>query len=88
MKKQLNLTNLKMIVPTDFESIKYEMKTRSKEVEDEFAVIRDCYALMRKRKNFLKFKGEICIREKDYAPFSTSKFYEIEINELEENNRL
>lgn len=59
------------------------MKSRRKEKEDNFAVIRECYSIMRKKKNFLKFKGEICIREKNYAPFSTKKYYEIEINELE-----
>lgn len=64
------------------------MKNRSKEKQDDFAVIRECYSLMRKKKNFLKFKGEISISQKNYAPYSTSKFYEIEIIELEQNNRL
>jgi hypothetical protein len=61
IKKQLSLTNLKFIFPNDFESIKSLMKNRSKEKQDDFAVIRECYSLMRKKKNFLKFKGEICI---------------------------
>lgn len=40
---------------------------------------------MRKSKNFIKFRVDLSIREKVVLGY---KYYEIEINEIEENNRL
>lgn len=78
MRKTLNLTNVKMFIPNDMESSKEEYKLHSQNKET-FQAIRECYGSMRKRKGFLKFKGEMYVHSKSQGS-PAHRFYEIEIN--------
>lgn len=85
----LNLTNLKLLVPSNLKEDAHELKTlRREKKENDFQIVREFYELLRRTKEYSKFKVEMYIYERNYAPYTDKKFYELEINELEENNRL
>ena len=77
---------MKLTVPTDLQSA-LDQYNYSKNIQklDTFQSIKDLYNKIKKSKNFTKFKAEINIREREMMD---QCYYEIEINEIEENNRL
>jgi hypothetical protein len=85
-RKLLNLANIKFFLPNDFQATLeyYKQLTTAKKMQP-FDAIRELYHWIRREKNFLKFKTEICIRERETLGH---RYFEVEINELEENNRL
>jgi hypothetical protein len=88
-RKTLNLTNVKFLIPSNLGEVHHEFKQMKREKkENSFELVRDFYELMRRTRTFSKFKGEMYIYERNYQPYTDKKFYELEINELEENNRL
>jgi hypothetical protein len=82
----LNLANIKLFLPNDFQAtLDYYKQLLNAKKLPPFDAIRELYHWIRRDKNFLKFKTEICIREREMLGH---RYFELEVNELEENNRL
>jgi len=83
LKKELNLTNLKMLMPTDLEETQSRyLNLKKQEKKNEFEVVRECYQTTLRSKRYLKFRGEMYIRQKSFPAYTSKKYYELEINEL------
>lgn len=65
-RKILNLANIKVFLPNDFQSTLdcYKQLTTVKKLPS-FDAVRELYHWMRREKSFSKFKAEICIRERE-----------------------
>jgi hypothetical protein len=65
-RKLLNLANIKVFLPNDFQSTLefYKQMSTAKKLST-FDAVRELYHWIRREKNFSKFKAEICIRERE-----------------------